>query len=81
MIDSQHADATAANLGHWGSLAGAVWSFFSWFASSQAGVLFGILLGVIGLTVNIYFKRRQDIREQREHEARMKRIDTKPAEL
>lgn len=74
-------DQTISGVGHKFTIGGSIWSLFSWLASSQAGVLFGILLGITGLLVNWYFKRRQDEREQREHEARMRKLATKPGEL
>ena len=57
----------------------------SWILSSEFGVLAGLFLGVAGLLVNWYFKRRQDRREQdfqrrqdereqAEHLARMRKL-------
>lgn len=74
-------DQTISAIGHKSTIAGSIWSLFSWLASSEAGVLYGLLGIVIGILVNIYFKRRQDIREQREHEARMRKLITRPGPL
>jgi hypothetical protein len=49
--------------------------------SSQFVGVAGVSIGFIGLLVNLYFKARADAREQREHEARMRRQATKPGDL
>jgi hypothetical protein len=46
-----------------------------WLFSSEAAVLVGMVLGVLGLGVNIYFRIKQDRREEREHQKRMKDLD------
>jgi len=53
---------------------GAGTSFIGWLATSEAGVVVGILLGVIGFVVNFYFKRREDRRQQEVHDAQMRAI-------
>jgi heme/copper-type cytochrome/quinol oxidase subunit 2 len=53
---------------------GAGASVLSWMLSNQAGVAVGILVAVIGLVVNLVFKIREDRRQVREHEARMRAI-------
>lgn len=80
-MDSPHIDVSIAAIGSKATYAGAGTTVASWFLSSQFGVLAGIVLGVVGLLVNVYFKRRQDERDQAEHEARMRRLVTKPGEL
>lgn len=77
----EHIDVTFAAVGSKATYAGAGTSFASWVFSSEFGVLVGIVLGVLGLLINIYFKGRQDAREQMEHEARMRKLVTKPGEL
>lgn len=72
---------TLSAVGSKATYAGAGTSFAGWLFSSEFGVLVGIVLGVVGLLVNVWFKRRQDAREQMEHEARMRKLITKPAEL
>jgi type IV secretory pathway TrbD component len=49
--------------------------------SSQFVGVAGVSIGFVGLLINWYFKARTDAREQREHEARMRRQATKPGEL
>jgi Tfp pilus assembly protein PilO len=43
-----------------------------WLFSSEAAILVGMIVGVLGLAVNIYFKIKQDRREEKEHKERMK---------
>lgn len=75
-------DAAAASAASKATYAGASLTVSSWLLSSEFGVLVGVLIGLIGLVVNIYFKFRDDRRnaaahraEMREHEKRMKLLD------
>lgn len=67
-------DAAIAAAGSKVTYAGASGSVLAWITSSEAGVVCGIVLGIIGLVVNIIFKRREDKRQQEEHEARLRAI-------
>ena len=42
-----------------------------WLFSSEAAILVGMVVGVLGLAVNIYFRVKQDRREEKEHKKRM----------
>lgn len=42
-----------------------------WLLSSEFAVLAGLVLGVAGFVVNFYYRRKQDRREQAEHDAKM----------
>lgn len=64
-------DATIAAAGSKATYAGASASIFGWLMSSEAGVLFGILLGTVGLLINWYYKHKEDKRRQAEHDRRM----------
>lgn len=44
------------------------------------GVL-GLLIALAGFAVNFYYRRKQDEREDREHQRRMRLIITKPGDL
>jgi hypothetical protein len=46
-----------------------------WLFSSEAAILVGMIVGVLGLAVNVYFRVKQDRREEREHKKRMKDLD------
>lgn len=74
MQDHTNIDTAVAAAASKVTYAGAGASFFGWVASSEAVSLVGILAAVIGLAVNIYFKRREDKRQQEEHEAKMRAI-------
>ena len=67
-------DAAASALASKVTYAGAGTSVFGWLTSSEAGVVIGIVLGLLGLLVNYYFRRREDRRQQTEHEAKMRAI-------
>lgn len=44
------------------------------------GVL-GLLIALAGFAVNFYYRRKQDQREDREHQRRMRLIVTRPGDL
>lgn len=64
-------DATMSAAGSKATFTGASTSVVSWFLSSEFGMLMGILIGVVGLAVNWYYKHKEDKRRQAEHEQRM----------
>lgn len=68
------AEVVGAAVGSKATYAGAGVSAASWWLSSEAGVVIGIALGVLGLVVNIYFKLRSDGREQRLLQAKLEAI-------
>jgi cytochrome c biogenesis factor len=65
-------DTALAAAGSKATNIGAGTTVVSWALSSEFGVLVGIVLGVLGLCVNIFFKWRQDKRENLEHLERLK---------
>lgn len=74
-------EAAAATVGSKVTYTGAGATVASWLLSSEFGVLAGLLLGIAGLLVNIYFKRQEnqrqqarDARELEEHLARMRKL-------
>lgn len=64
-------EATLAAVGSKATYTGAGASVLGWLMSSQAGILFGIILGVGGFMVNWYYRAKEDKRQQAEHERRM----------
>ena len=60
-----------ADAGHKTAQAGGGITILSWLTSSQGGVAIGILIGVLGLLVQWYYRRKQDKREEEEHQLRM----------
>lgn len=67
-------DAAIAAAGSKATYTGATGAALGWLTSSEAGVVIGIALGVVGLVVNIVFRFREDRRQHAEHLARMKAI-------
>jgi hypothetical protein len=59
--------ATASKITYTGASTSAV----AWVFSSEFGILFGVLIGLGGFVVNLYYKRKQDKREQDEHDKKM----------
>lgn len=69
----QHAfDATIAAAASKATYAGASGSIVAWFLSSEFGMLAGIVIGLVGLAVNWYYKHKEDKRRQAEHDRRMR---------
>ena len=64
-------EATLAATGSKATYTGAGMTISGWALSSEAAVLCGIVLGLVGLAVNFFFQLKRDRREQREHKARM----------
>jgi hypothetical protein len=64
-------EATMATAGSKATYTGASTSAVAWMLSSEFGILFGVMLGVGGFIVNLYFKYKQDKREQVLHEKKM----------
>lgn len=86
--DAIISDATAATLGTKAAYTGATTTVGSWLVSSEFGVLIGVLIGVAGLLVNLYFNHRRDQREAHaarlaeiEHRRRMALMATRPGDL
>jgi hypothetical protein len=72
-VRQQAIDATGAALGAKSTYIGATTSIGSWFLSSEFGMLAGVILGLAGLCVSIFFQLRRDRREEREHRHRLAR--------
>jgi uncharacterized membrane protein YuzA (DUF378 family) len=53
---------------------GATTSVVSWLLSSEFGMIAGLVIGLAGLSTNLYFAKKRDRREQAEHEARMRAL-------
>lgn len=67
-------DAAVAAAGSKATYAGAGGAGLGWLLSSEMGVLIGVIIGIAGLAVNFYFKRREDRRLSEEHELRMEAL-------
>ena len=64
-------DSAMSAAGSKATFTGAGTSVLSWVLSSEFGMLMGILIGVVGLAVNWYYKHKEDRRRQAEHDQRM----------
>lgn len=85
MNAEQHTiDATMAAVGSKGTYTGATMTVGAWFLSSEFGMLMGLLIGVVGLAIQWYykhkltmaeiqFKKDQNEREKEAHERLMGR--------
>lgn len=63
------------------TMGGALATLWGWLASSQFVGVAGLGIAFAGLLVNWYFRARVDKREQKEHEARMRKLETRPGDL
>lgn len=64
-------DATAALVGHKMAQGGGWGAFIAWMLSERGVALAGIVIGIVGLCIQWYYRRKQDRREQEAHERRM----------
>jgi hypothetical protein len=80
MNDQQQTiEAAVAAMGSKVTYAGSAGSILGWMASSQGGVVIGITVAIIGLLVNVWFKAREDRRQQEEHNERMRLLHAEGA--
>lgn len=78
MPPEQTIDVIGSAVGSKVTYTGAGLSGIGWIFSSEFGVAAGVIIGLIGLLTNLYFKRKQDQREQHEYEARMRAMGQEP---
>jgi hypothetical protein len=74
-INIETIDATLAAAGHKATVGGTATTFVGWALSSQGTAAIGIVIGLCGLVIQLYFRRKQDKREQAEHERKMALYD------
>lgn len=67
---------------------GSVTALLGWFTTNEALGLMGLTVGALGLVVNWYYRREQNLREERrhameerEHIRRMEKMRTAPSPL
>jgi hypothetical protein len=70
-FSSQTIDSTLATVGWNTTKVGAGTTIFGFLTSSQGAALIGVCGVIGGLLIQWYYRRRQDRREQAEHERRM----------
>ena len=59
--------------------AGSAGTLVGWLTSSEFGMWAGIVIGIAGLMVNWYFKRKMDRRNQEAHDLWMSRLNATPS--
>ncbi len=59
-MKDQATEAVIAAICSKATYAGSCATFLGWFYSSDATVIFGLILGVTGLAINWYYKAKQD---------------------
>lgn len=64
-------DAALATIGHKTAQGGVGITFVGWALSSEGTAVIGILMGLVGLSIQWYYRRKQDKREEEEHQLRM----------
>lgn len=62
-----------ASLGGKAAATGVGITWVAWIASAEGAALLGLVIAVIGLVVQVYFRRKADRREQEMHIAAMAR--------
>ena len=73
-MNTQAIEAASAASATTATYGGAAGIGLGWLLSNDFAVLTGLLLGVAGFVVNLYFRTRQDRRAEREHALRVASI-------
>lgn len=71
MLEKEAVDATMIGVGHKATLTGVGTVGFGWLFTSEAAVLYGLIIGLLGIGIQLFFGFRKDRREHAEHKARM----------
>lgn len=74
MEQQETVEAAIAAVGSKVTYAGSGGSVLAWMTSNEGGVMIGVLVAVVGLVVNVFFKWREDRRQQEEHNERMRQL-------
>jgi len=73
-MDKEALEVAAAAVASKSTYGGAATSVVGWLFSSEFTVIFGIVVALVGLAVNWYYKAKADRRSEAEHKARMIRL-------
>lgn len=57
----------AASAGNKTTIAGGSLAGFGWIASSEFAALCGVVIAILGLVINFYYRRKADAREEKLH--------------
>lgn len=74
MMEKEAIEVTVAAAASKSTYAGAISMFVGWLLSNDAAILMGMLVGLIGLCVNWYYKHKADTRHTVEHQLRVERL-------
>lgn len=67
-------DASIAAAASKSTYTGAGLTITGWLLSSEAAVLVGMIIGVLSLAVNFFFRLREDRRQERLHQEKLKKL-------
>ena len=70
-MDKEALEVATAAVASKSTYGGAMTSVVGWFLSSEFTVIFGIVVALVGLAVNWYYKAKADQRQRDWHLARM----------
>lgn len=73
-MKNEAAELVVASAASKSTYAGAASMFFGWVASSEAAIVIGMVVGVLGLLINWYYKAKADRRAELLYKARLDRI-------
>lgn len=73
-MEKEALEAAASAVASKSTYGGAVTSVLGWLLSSEATVVIGIVVAVVGLAVNWYYKAKADKRAEKLFAARLERI-------
>jgi hypothetical protein len=67
-------DASIAAAASKSTYTGAGLTITGWLLSSEAAILVGMVVGILGLCINFIFRLREDRRQERLHQERLKKL-------
>jgi hypothetical protein len=73
-MQNETIEATLAAVGQKTTIAGASTTGFAWLLSNEGLGFLGLVVAVLGLLMNLYFKRKEDKRQQSLFEAEMQKL-------
>lgn len=73
----QALEATAAATASKATYTGSITTITGWLMSNEFIAVGGFALAVLGFAVNVYFRLKEDRRQQREHDAQMHEIESR----
>lgn len=78
MTTNTSVDTSVASLAAKASGGGTATSIFGWITSNEMMALLGVVIAFLGFSVNVFFKIREDRRQQELHRLAMSRNEQSP---